>query len=314
MGYITARDYLKTIQDVNLLQIITSNRSIQKLAEQSAQAEAISFLKQKYDVTKEFTDTTKWAQSEPYSAADRVYLDADAYSAGATSYALGALVVYQYNVYRCIVAIAAPETFTIAKWELLGEQGAIFYALFPFDEFDIYKQYVVGNKVFHKGNQYTCLIGSTTLSHELAIQYNQQNSLPLGNVFPDDLVNGAQYWQNDGAYIVPADSDILNEALWTLGDNRDAQMVEKIVDITLYHLHSRISPTNIPLLRKYRYMGNDEDKFNREGGGIAFPIYSALGWLQGCARGEITPNLPKIQPKQGGRIRFGGQIRNINSY
>jgi hypothetical protein len=33
-----------------------------------------------------------------------------------------------------------------------------------------------------------------------------------------------------------------------------------------------------------------------------------------CAEGNVTPNLPLISPKQGNRIRYGGGIRQINSY
>lgn len=311
--YLIGRDYLKTIQDANLLQVITSNKSIQASAEVAAQAEAISYLRQKYDTTKEFTNTNLWLQTNPYSAGDRVYLDASAYSATST-YAVDDLALQGGVVYRCNTEITAGEAFNSAKWDALGAQGLIFYGAYPFGQFDLYAAYNVGDKVFYKGKVYTAIVSSTTTSHEVAIQYNQISNLPAGNVFPDDAKNGSNYWKFEEVYLIPADSDILNASLWVQGDNRDAQMVEKLVDITLYHLHSRITPLNIPKVREVRYMGNPEDRFAREGGGIAFPIYSALGWLQGCARGEVTPNLPKIQPKKGARIRFGGQVRNINSY
>ena len=68
-----------------------------------------------------------------------------------------------------------------------------------------------------------------------------------------------------------------------------------VIDITLFHLHSRIAPRNIPDLRKDRYV-------------------NAVQMLQAYARGEMTTKLPLIQPKSGARIRFGGNIKNINSY
>ena len=311
MGYLISADYLKQIQDVNLQQIISSNTSILSAAETAAQAEAKSYLQQKYNIAKEFTNTTKWDRTAPYSAADRVYLDATAFVA-ATAYALNDLALYQGSVYSCIVAGAA--AWNTSNWELLGSQYEIFYAAFPFAVFDYKKIYPVGTQVYWNGHTYTCLIASKQITHEVAIQYNQISNLPLGNIFPDDVVNGEKYWKDDGAYIVEADTDILNAAFWTAGDNRDAQMVEKLIDITLYHIHSRISPRNIPALRDIRYMGSAEHRFAKDNGQLNYPVYSALGWLQACARGEVTPNLVLIQPNAGSRIRFGGTVRNINSY
>lgn len=82
---------------------------------------------------------------------------------------------------------------------------------------------------------------------------------------------------------------------WLFGDNRNQQLVNYMIDIALYHVHSRISPRNIPDLRVKRY----DD---------------AIRWLKMAGRGDITADIPLIQPKQGRRIRYGGQIKNINSY
>lgn len=88
--------------------------------------------------------------------------------------------------------------------------------------------------------------------------------------------------------------DIDAELLKT-GTNRDAQMLSVVVDIALYHLHSRIAPRNIPELRQSRYE-------------------NALSWLKMCAFGDITPALTKLTPTSGMRIRFGGNTKNINQY
>jgi len=311
MGYLISSDYLKQIQDVNLQQVISSNTSILTAAEKSAQYEAQSYLKQKYETAQEFTDTAKWVRTMPYSAADRVYLDAAAFVA-ATAYALNDLVLYSGSVYSCIVA--GVNAWNASNWQLLGNQYAIFYAAYPFQLFDYKKIYNVGDNVYWAGNTYTCLIQTRTLDHNTALQYNQINNLPLGNVFPNDTIAGTQYWKNNGAYIVDSDTPIDNAAFWTAGDNRDAQMVEKLIDITLYHVHSRIAPRNIPALREVRYMGNKEDRQMTNEGRVIYPVYSSLGWLQACGRGEVTPSLPLLQPNVGKRIRYGGTIRNINSY
>ncbi|MBC7383019.1 MAG: DUF1320 family protein [Bacteroidia bacterium] len=79
------------------------------------------------------------------------------------------------------------------------------------------------------------------------------------------------------------------------GTDRDAQMLSTIIDISIYHLHTRIAPRNIPELRQVKYD-------------------NAIAWLKMCAYGEITPALTKIDPTQGMRTRFGGNTKNINQY
>jgi len=58
------------------------------------------------------------------------------------------------------------------------------------------------------------------------------------------------------------------------GDSRNAEVVMYMVDIVLYHLHSRINPGQVPQLRMDRY----ED---------------ALTWLKSVASGKLEPSLPK---------------------
>lgn len=82
---------------------------------------------------------------------------------------------------------------------------------------------------------------------------------------------------------------------WVQGDNRSQQMLTCIIDITLYHLHSRISPRNVPDLRIKRYQ-------------------DAVNWLTMAMKGSITANLIPLQPKAGGRIRWGSQPKNVNVY
>src|SRR5690606_33860118 len=58
------------------------------------------------------------------------------------------------------------------------------------------------------------------------------------------------------------------------GTARNALIVMYMVDITLYHLHSNISPENVPELRGIRYE-------------------AAINWLKAVAKGSISPNLPE---------------------
>lgn len=79
------------------------------------------------------------------------------------------------------------------------------------------------------------------------------------------------------------------------GTARDPQLLAYIIDIALYHLHSRIAPRNIPELRQTRYE-------------------NALAWLKMCAFGDVTPKLTPKTPAEGSRIRYGGNRKNVNQY
>ena len=292
MAYLIHNDYLKQIQEAQLSQLVTNDERIRVAIQQSAQAEAISYLRQKYDISMEFTDTPQWVGSNGYNATNRVYIDANAYVTS-TSYAVGNHVVNEGNVYKCTTITTG--VFDPTKWSLIGAQYDLFYAKYPVPLFDVYGYYQVNDEVFWQGKKYKCKIQTQAISHDTAIQYHLYSNIPLNNVFPTDTVAGAKYWQVVSTYTVPANTDILDTDYWTKGDNRDQQMLLYFVDIALYHLHSRIAPRNIPQLRIDRY-------------------HSAIDWLKMCGKGEVTPNLPLIQPRSGSRIRFGSVVKNVNSY
>ena len=267
--------------------------------------------------------------------------------AASTNYACGQQILYSDgNIYTCIVpnadanfilahwALVGPqqyhgsiwinttaitgggEAWNPAHWALLGTVNQLFYAPAPYCNFDFSKGvYNVGDIVFWKNKIYTCIMATQFDSHEFKLQRHFIQNKWYGNVFPDDPKHGAQAWGTGVPYSIPAGTLITNTTYWTLGDNRDAQMVQKLIDITLYHLHSLISPNNIPVLRIHRYIGNKEDRSVDVKGHVVYPVYSALGWLQDCIRGgDSEPNLPKIDPPKGERVMFDGNVRNTNSY
>lgn len=82
---------------------------------------------------------------------------------------------------------------------------------------------------------------------------------------------------------------------WTFGDNRNAQLVECMVWITIAKLAPLISPRNIPVFWDTKYK-------------------EFITWLQMCADGHVTLDAPLIQPSQGSKIRFGSQIKRRNDW
>jgi phage gp36-like protein len=171
--------------------------------------------------------------------------------------------------------------------------GSIYFATLPEKAFDYNLIYAKGDKVFWKDKTYTALRATMIPSHDMSIQYSGITDIPRGSVFPDSL-GGADFWGTGTAYSVAAGT-ALTDPKWTKADNRSQQMVMVMIDVTLYHVHSRISPRNIPDLRVKRY---DE----------------AIDWLKAAGQGKITANLPLRQVKSGGRIRFGGNPKMINRY
>lgn len=340
MGYLRYFDYQKTIQDANFQQIIASNDHFRVDTENAAQAEMISYLVQKYDVSREFMATSIWDFSLSYKANTLVELNFPAYNPAIT-YALNTLVTEAGKEYINITPITTPEAFTGSKWKLLGNQYDLFYIPYPYPVFDLKEFYNIGDKVFWKDKIYVCLIQTVLLTHDNAIQFGQISQIPHQNVFPDDKANGKQNWTAGVSYLSPAGLLPTNVAadftpwssitsyvtgnkvssgaqIWQAlvnntdvtpgtditkwqsigylkGDNRNQQMVMYMVDMVLFHLHSRIAPRNIPQLRLDRYRDAKE-------------------WLKDSAIGNITADLPIIQPAQGNRIRFGGDVKNENRY
>ena len=88
--------------------------------------------------------------------------------------------------------------------------------------------------------------------------------------------------------ITDGGTDLTNETDFTQEDTRNPKLVEVLVDIVLYNIHSRINPKSVPTQRKIRYDGDDPEQ---RGG--------AIGWLKNVQKGSITPNLPVITDADG---------------
>lgn len=292
MAYLIYNDFKRLIQSDNLSQIIGANYSLLDAEINVAVAEAKSYLRQKYDVANEFDDTPQYGQTTHYTYKQRVYVDATTYNP-ATVYGLYDYVLHEGLIYYANNA-GITGTWDANQWVYLCKQYDIYTSVLPsgHTEFNLYATYAIGDDVVYKGRQYTALQASSTPTY--SIDNVRYENTGVNNVLPD-AVDGAQYWDDNGAY------DFYNQLLddstyWEQTDNRNQQMVNTVVDIALYHVHSRIAPRNIPDLRVKRY----DD---------------SISWLKQCAKGDdITADLPLIQPKQGARIRWGGAIKQNNTY
>lgn len=261
-------DYLRLIQADNLAQIIESNEQIKLDTEQSAQAEMISYLSQRYLVNEVFTNTTVFEIASVYNAKSLVEFTSPAFSASAT-YASGVFRVYNGSVYKSNTAIS-PAAFNASQWDLICLDKALYFVTLPNSEWNSETSYAIGDEVWYANKVYTCVIANS-------------------NIKPTE----AAYWGTGVPYTVTGEYPD-NDLVWTKGDNRNQQIVMRLIDITLYHLHSRINPRNIPDLRKDRYDGNREAQ-----------TLGAIGWLKSVARGDVNADLPVYSPERGLSIRYG---------
>ncbi len=294
MAYLRLIDYSQNIQSAQITQLTGGSSAVLLGAELTAIEEITSYLIQKYDTAAEFTDTVVWNPDTIYKAKDRFYLDGPAYSSSGT-YALKAFTLQAGKIYICTTAITVGEAFNISKWTLLGSQYDLFFVTVPKPEFDYKTIYSIGDEVYWKNKVYECKIASTLYNHNQTLQYYDSSNLPPINVAPDNNLNGIKYWGSGVSYSVPAGTYPTDTTKFTAGDNRSQKIIDCVVDIALYKIHSRIAPNNIPQLRVDNYD-------------------SAIVWLVKCGKGSVTANIPLIQPNQGKRIRFGGNIKNENSY
>lgn len=334
--FLTLRDYYSTIQAENLDQILNEDDSFRTTKELSAISEIRSYLIQRYDMTREFADTKAFSFSATYNAGQLVYLDGNTFNQAAT-YTANDIVLYTGNVYYALGSVSA-GVFNPSDWQLLGPQYSLFYIPAPAADYDSETFYTKGDYVFYKNKVYIALTDSRKYSQQDILQYPNYESIPPINSTPDDSYqtqwgSGTTYsisglwpiavptdftaWSSLTTYttgqrvsyaslIYQAQANSTNVTpgtdhtkwqvvAWINGDNRNARMVECAIHITLYRLSSRISPRMVPEL----WVKNYDDE---------------ISWLKRCAKGEITLEIPLIQPRQGARIRYGGSTSRTNDY
>lgn len=306
--YLTKFDYLPSIQQEQLFdQILDSLETGDKqrvFAESWSMGVIRSFVDQKYDLNYEFTNTLPYDPSISYCANQRVILTYDSW-VSLSVYQINSCIIYGGYAFCCIEP-NQDETFDSNKWIKLGKENQIFYCKFPFDLFsrDIEGTYGtkttgyynIGDKVYLNNHTYECLLATSLTSHANAIQYDTQLAANPKNVFPDDKTSGSLYWKDLGLYVVIAGSLGDSELdFWANGDNRDPVMVQAVVDLSLWRLHSRISPQNIPELRKNNYE-------------------TTLDWLRHIQVGSQVLNIEDKQPSQGNSLRWGSAVKKKNGY
>lgn len=315
-SYITSADYLAVIQDGQLndqiLDELNEGKRQRRYAESWAISQVRSKLKSKYDLDFEITDTLPYNPKQVYYAGSRVIIDYDNWES--KKYKQFECVIKDSVGYICIVEESS-ETWDESQWQTLGAKYTIYHIPLPYPRFSINIQeqkgistngfYKVGDFVWWANHTYKALRQTITLNHDTTIQYYSTSDLPSPNTFPNDPEAGALFWEDLGEYSIGKYSDGTDGSLpvgtedapskWIEGDNRDISLVQCIIDLSLWILHKRISPMNIPVLReKSKEM--------------------AFAWLSGVKNSDNDTDLESLQPEQGESFRWGSQIKQINTW
>lgn len=277
MAFLTSRDYNKQIQADAQAQIINSDSYVLADAELAAVEEMRSYLAHRYDATKIFSDVHSYDHSQAYKVGDRVYVTAASWSAS-TNYVSGNMALKSGVVYRCISDHINQSPPNATYWAVVGNEG--YYYAVPLD-WSSGTSYSTDALVKKGGIVYQALQASTNKNPTDDTDEEYWSGIAKVGEFYDLVLWTGQY---------PADL-----TRWAAGDIRNKQVVLYVVDIALYHVHSRINPKNIPELRLERYD-------------------NAKGWGKMAARGEITANLPLIEPEQGSSITYGNNYEKRDNF
>lgn len=82
----------------------------------------------------------------------------------------------------------------------------------------------------------------------------------------------------------------VNAIFLASGSARNAEIVMIYADMVIYHLHSRITPGQVPKVRDDRYQ-------------------DALAWLEKVAEGSYKPALPLIADSDGDGVSDGNVVQ-----
>jgi hypothetical protein len=275
------KDYDRAIQSDNLDQIVSSNYNLLIDVEQAAQLTMTGHLSQRYKVAEIFNGISTYNSAVIYYGKNLVEYTEAAFSAS-SSYVSGDRVVQNSKIYSANTTIT-PAAFNVAQWTLICDDKLLFYITLPYPEYLNDTIYDVDTFVWFENKVY-------------------KNKIKCTGIIPSNLA----YWTFDSNHSVtntlPTDT-----TKWTQGDNRNQEIVQYLLDITLYNLHCRINPRNVPDLRKERFDGNEPQQ---RGG--------AIGWLKNVSAGKIFASLPEINPEQGLSINWGNangnNIATVNTY
>ena len=288
MRFLRTDDYLETISEDNLNQVLEVARGIDGDSEvlENSESKSITrakeYLTARYKVNRIFAPFLDFDIADTYTYGNRIHWTATAWASGV--YAEGSFVLYSGIVYRknsTTLSYVAATLPTNATYFLnVGAEG-IYYIAFPAD-YDEDELYVEDDLVFYSHEIYkkNAYVGGY-LEGKLPTDTNYFDRIKTSE-YTDELSVTSVYPTN---------------AAWTAGDNRNQSIVEIIVNMTLNKIHAIINPRNIPQTRR--------DGFS-----------NAIASLKEYQTGIVTADMPdrELTSQQGYSIKASSNEPTEHSY
>lgn len=275
--FLLKKDYFYLIREDKLNTVVQSDVTLRPKAEAAAEKEIRAYLKTGFQIDEIFKGISAWSPAIIYQYNSRVFLDAADWD-DSLAYAVDSLITFTDNCVYIVTVLTAPGEDPVtnpAKFDKLGVKCDFFTAL----RTQIFQKrivYAIDEFVSHNSVRYKVLIQTT------GIELPDTAGTPFFEVDTTEVAAGT----------LPTDTDN-----WTPGDPRDELILQQMIDITLYSLHSRINPRNIPRIRTDR---RDE----------------AIQWLKMSVdpRNDMQPDLPErvFRDKTGTDITYGSNEKREN--
>jgi len=310
--YLRKVDYSPIIQNGQLsnqlLDPLNAGTNQRIFAETWAIGKIYESIEQRFDLAFEITPTLPYDYYKTYYAGDRVCIDFDEWVAPAeeTSYLFGNCVIKNDIGYFCVQPNNS-ATFRPEDWVRIGKKDDVYYIPYPYPIFRLEPEqqrgiftagyYKKDDKVWWANKVWTAKQETVLIDDAAYIQFQYINNIPPANTFPN-AKGGDLFWTDDGEYSFTGTLEEPNYpsiGVWKLGDNRNAILVSSLIDLSLWRLHSRISPQNIPALRE----SNKNATFQ---------------WLKDIKDGRINLDIEPLQPQQGLNLTWGSKPKYISKY
>jgi len=325
MAFLRKKDYYHLIQSDNLDVVTGSDDTLISETERVSQSEIESYLRHRYLVNQIFINIQAFAIGTAYKVNDLVEWTETAWVIG-TTYTTGLRVSYDGKIYSSLqnANIGKQPDTEPTWWDELADNESLWYVRqdttgnLPTSAYAFTANAYTGNHGDIKGWDKTKTIYLKKFSDDTIRMYhttddrtNDTNTVGIFNYDPTslefpktvDICAGASKDNILGGSI-DITSFIADDTEWnvvasnyfTLGDNRNQQIKTYMIDITLYHLHSRINPRNVP---DFRIARRDD----------------AIGWLKMISKGQITADLPVYtDTDKGQNTIYGSNEKLTHSY
>ncbi len=184
-------------------------------------------------------------------------------------------------------AISEAQSYLLSKYDI----NKIFA---PVYDWDAAATYPIDTRIRFVANEFRTVIpySENDLVHFQGNIFKAKDAITAGSFKPaewDEIAKQNSHYhvitETTTASFLPTSNE------YAAGDTRHPYLLALCKDITLYHIHSNISPNNIPELRAKRYD-------------------AAIKWLTLVSSDKLAADLPLINTDQAlGAMRFGGNTK-----